>query len=366
MLIETDLTGVPVVVVGVPEEIGRVVRRFERAGAVVSVWDRPAGVGVADVAAAGAEGAGTRIAVVVGQARTWPGVDGLRRRCVVIEEASSGWEGGRALLVGAGPGGAGLMTLDALRALAEADVVLADRLAAVGDLTTLAPRAEVIDVGKRPGHHAVPQRQIEALMIDRAARGLTVVRLKGGDPYVFGRGSEEVDALVAAGIPVTVIPGVTSAVAVPGAVGIPVTQRDVSHTFTVVSGHVPLTPEQAGSLVALRGTIVFLMGVQNLVPLSNALLAAGMDPTMPAAVVERGFTPDQRSVVAGLADLARGGARAGVAPPAVVVVGEVVRQAEVWARRRRHAKPATPASRLGPGQPARRHTASPRAVVEAR
>ena len=363
MLIEADLTGVPVVVVGVPGEIGPVVRRFERAGAVVSVWDRPEGVGVAEVAAAGAGDVSARVAVVVGRARQWREVRGLRRRCVILEEPSPEFEGARVLLVGAGPGGAGTMTVDAVRALADADVVLADRLVEVGDLAGLAPGAEIIDVGKRPGHHAVPQRDIEALMIERATRGLTVVRLKGGDPYVFGRGSEEVEALVAAGLPVTVVPGVTSAVAVPGAAGIPVTQREVSHLFTVVSGHVPLTSVQAESLVALGGTIVVLMGVQNLVPLGNALLAAGMDPATPAAVVERGFTPDLRSIVSPLRDLAEEAARAGVSAPAVVVIGEVVRQSDVWDRRVPRATPATPRTNAGPGERAQRHTASSAAPV---
>jgi len=358
MLIETDLTGVPVVVVGVPEEIGPVVRRLERAGAFVSVWDRPEGVGVADVAAAGAGQVSARVAVVVGRARQWLEVRWLRKRCVVLEEPSPGFEGARVLLVGAGPGGAGTMTVDAVRALADADVVLTDRLAAVGDLTRLAPGAEIIDVGKRPGHHAVPQRDIEALLIERAQQGLTVVRLKGGDPYVFGRGSEEVDALVAAGVPVTVVPGVTSAVAVPGEVGIPLTQRGVSHAFTVVSGHVPLSPPQAEALVALRGTIVFLMGVHNLVPLCQALLAAGMAAATPAAVVERGFTPDLRSIVSPLDDLAEEAARAGVSAPAVVVVGEVVRQCEVWARRVSVGEPTTPSSSPVAGERAQRHPAS--------
>jgi uroporphyrin-III C-methyltransferase len=365
MLIETDLTGVPVLVVGVPEETGPVVLRFERAGAVVSVWDQPAGVGVADVAAAGAGEAGARLAVVVGRARGWSETWGLRKRCVVLEEPAPTQDRGRVVLVGAGPGGAGTMTVDAVRALADADLVLADRLAAVGDLAHFAPGAEIIDVGKRPGHHAVPQQQIHTLLVEGAQRGLTVVRLKGGDPYVFGRGSEEVEAAVAAGLPVTVIPGVTSAVAVPGAAGIPVTQRDVSHIFTVVSGHVPLTVEQAESLVTLGGTIVILMGVQNLVPLSTALLAAGLDPHTPAALVERGLTPDMRSVVAPLRHVAGEAARAGVSAPGVIVIGEVVRQSEVWARRGWLGKPATPMGTGGAGERAQRHTATSRQPVEA-
>ncbi|GAA6526327.1 uroporphyrinogen-III C-methyltransferase [Intrasporangium sp. DVR] len=365
MLIETDLTGVPVVVVGVPSETGPVVERYERCGAVVSVWDQPAAAGVADVAAAGAGHTGARLAVVVGRARSWPETTGLRKRCIVVEEPAASLSRGRVVLVGAGPGGPGTMTVDAVRALADADVVLADRLASVGDLARFAPGAEIVDVGKRPGHHAVPQREIEALMVERAQQGLTVVRLKGGDPYVFGRGSEEVAAAVAAGLPVTVVPGVTSAVAVPGAAGIPVTQREVSHLFTVVSGHAPLTSEQAASLARLGGTIVFLMGVQNLVPLTSALLAAGLDRDTPAAVVERGLTPDMRSLTSPLGRLAEEAAHARVSAPAVIVIGDVVRQSDVWARRLTVREPSTSGTGTGPGERAQRHTASGPERVEA-
>jgi uroporphyrin-III C-methyltransferase len=253
----------------------------------------------------------------------------LRERCPVVEEDAA-TSRGRILLVGAGPGGRGLLTLDAVTALADADVVLADRLVHIGDLARLAPGAEIIDVGKRPGHHAVPQQDIEALMVDRASRGLTVVRLKGGDPFVFGRGGEEVAAATAAGLPVGVIPGVTSAVAVPGAAGIPVTHRAVSQIINVVSGHVPLTQRQAECLVGLGGTIVFLMGVHNLVPLTTALLSAGLPPETPSAVIERGLTPDMRSILAPLAALPDAAQRVAAAPPAIIVVGEVVRLSEAW------------------------------------
>jgi uroporphyrin-III C-methyltransferase len=191
----------------------------------------------------------------------------------------------------------------------------------------------VIDVGKTPGNHPVPQSRINDILVEEAQRGLGVVRLKGGDPYVFGRGGEEVAAAVEAGLPVTVVPGVSSAVGVPGSAGIPVTHRGVSHVFTVVSGHVPLEPEQARSLAGLGGTVVFLMGMHNLVPLTTALARAGLDADTPAAVVERGFSPDQRSVVGTLATLPDLAARADATSPAVIVVGEVVRQSAVWARR---------------------------------
>jgi uroporphyrin-III C-methyltransferase len=327
VLIETDLTGLPVLVVGPPGLTAAAVRRHERAGAVVTVAASPRDV-TTEVCAR------VRLAVLVGPASTWVTVrDAIAGRCPVVTEPVPDAPRGRVVLVGAGPGGLELLTLAGTRALAEADVVLADRLAEVGDLARLAPGAEVVDVGKRPGHHAVPQGEIERLMVERALAGLTVVRLKGGDPYVFGRGGEEVAAAVEAGLPVTVVPGVSSAVGVPGSAGIPVTHRGVSHVFTVVSGHVPLEPEQARSLAGLGGTVVFLMGMHNLVPLTTALARAGLDADTPAAVVERGFSPDQRSVVGTLATLPDLAARADATSPAVIVVGEVVRQSAVWARR---------------------------------
>ncbi|EWS99680.1 uroporphyrin-III methyltransferase [Intrasporangium oryzae NRRL B-24470] len=327
MLVETDVAGQPVLVVGPVGLTGAAVRRLVRAGAKVSVASS-AGEVTADRVA------GMRLAVVVGPADGWDeAMTVLTAHCLVVREATPTRARARVVLVGAGPGSAGLLTLDAVRALADADVVLTDRLAQVGDLAALAPGAEVIDVGKRPGHHSVPQDRIEQLMVERALRGLTVVRLKGGDPYLFGRGGEEVEAAVAAGLPVTVVPGVSSAIAVPGSAGIPVTHRGVSHLVTVVSGHVPLDEAQAGALAALGGTIAVLMGVHNLVPIAASLTRAGLDPQTPAAVVERGLTPDQRSVVGTLGSLPALAARSGVASPAVIVIGEVVRCSEVWARR---------------------------------
>lgn len=327
VLIETDLTGLPVLVVGPPGLTAASVRRYERAGAVVSVAASPA-----DVTARACEGA--RLGVLVGPASTWDSARAaLAGRCPVVTEPVPDAPRGRVVLVGAGPGGLELMTLAGIRALGDADVVLTDRLAEVGDVQALAPGAEVVDVGKRPGHHAVPQDEIERLMVERALAGSTVVRLKGGDPYVFGRGGEEVAAAVQAGLPVTVIPGVSSAVGVPGSAGIPVTHRGVSHAFTVVSGHVPLEPEQARALADLGGTVVLLMGMHNLVPLTTALVGGGLPVDTPAAVVERGFSPDQRSIVGTLGTLPDLAARAGASSPSVIVVGDVVRQSAVWAAR---------------------------------
>ncbi|HKH08765.1 MAG TPA: uroporphyrinogen-III C-methyltransferase [Agromyces sp.] len=234
---------------------------------------------------------------------------------------------GRVTLVGGGPGRADLLTVAAVRALGEADVVLYDRLAPHEALAEFAPTAELVDVGKRPGHHALPQHAIEALLVEHALAGRHAVRLKGGDPYVLGRGSEEVLACHRVGVPVDVIPGVTSAVAVPGAAGIPLTHRGMSHLFTVVSGHAPLSTSELEHLAGLGGTIVVLMGVNTLPSLTAGLARFGMSPGMPVAIVERGFRADQRTTIGELCDIVFAAGRAGVTSPAVVVIGEVVRLA---------------------------------------
>ncbi|MDJ0378706.1 uroporphyrinogen-III C-methyltransferase [Cryobacterium sp. PH31-L1] len=234
---------------------------------------------------------------------------------------------GPVTLVGGGPGTAELLTLAAVTALAQADVVLFDRLAPSDDLASLAPQATLIDVGKRAGSHPVSQTGIEELMVEHALAGKRVVRLKGGDPYVFGRGSEEVLACHRNGIAVTVISGVTSAIAVPAAAGIPLTHRGISHAFTVISGHAPLTDNELEGLTLLGSTIVVLMGVGTLPTLSQGLLRHGMAAEMPVAIIERGFSATQRSTVSTLSAVLADAATAGVRSPAVLVVGEVVRLA---------------------------------------
>ncbi|MRG58694.1 uroporphyrinogen-III C-methyltransferase [Agromyces sp. CFH 90414] len=234
---------------------------------------------------------------------------------------------GRVTLIGGGPGAEDLLTLRAVRALAAADVVLYDRLAPHATLHELAPGAELIDVGKRPGHHAFPQEEIEALMVARAELGAHVVRLKGGDPYVLGRGGEEVLACHRAGIPVEVVPGVTSAIAVPSAAGIPLTHRGVSHLFTVVSGHAPLDDDTLRHLAGLGGTIVVLMGVNTLPSITAGLVRHGLAADLPVAIVERGFQPGQRTTISDLGGVVVAAGRARAASPAVVVIGEVVRLA---------------------------------------
>ncbi|WP_432487142.1 uroporphyrinogen-III C-methyltransferase [Kineococcus sp. SYSU DK018] len=231
---------------------------------------------------------------------------------------------GRVVLVGGGPGEPELLTLRGRRRLAEADVVVVDRLAPTGVLAELDPDVEVVDVGKTSGNHPVPQEEINRVLVDTALAGRTVVRLKGGDPYVLGRGGEEVLACRAAGVDVEVVPGVTSAFAVPAAAGIPVTHRGAARCVTVLSGHEDLDGDDLGALARLSGTLVVLMGVAALDRLAAGLLAAGRDPATPVAVVQDGWSPHQRTTTAPLADIARVAREAGVRAPAVVVVGEVV------------------------------------------
>ncbi|HLT61634.1 MAG TPA: uroporphyrinogen-III C-methyltransferase [Microlunatus sp.] len=248
-----------------------------------------------------------------------------RRFGVLIGSEPAAVSSGRVTLIGGGPGPEDLLTVAAVRALAEADVVCYDRLAPHGRLAELAPAAELIDVGKRPYHHPVGQDGINELIVRHARAGRAVVRLKGGDPYVFGRGAEEVAACREAGIEVRVLPGVTSAVAVPGAAGIPVTRRGVSRSVTVLSGHELPPAEELAALARLGGTLVIMMGVANLPQLGAGLVRAGMDPATPAAVVERGFRPGQRTTVSTLGGLPGEASRVGVRSPAVIVLGEVVR-----------------------------------------
>lgn len=232
---------------------------------------------------------------------------------------------GSVTLVGGGPGDERLLTVAAIDALLTADVVLFDRLAPHSRLSELAPTARLIDVGKTPGHHPTSQSDIEALLVEHALAGSRVVRLKGGDPYVFGRGAEEVAACRAAGVPVTVIPGVTSAISVPAAAGIPVTARGVTHLFTVVSGHAPLSDDEHRHLAGLGGTLIVLMGVGTLPMLTAGLMAHGASADLPVAMIERGYTPTQRTTIATLATAVQVASSAAVRSPAVLVIGEVVR-----------------------------------------
>ncbi|MFG2047936.1 uroporphyrinogen-III C-methyltransferase [Micromonospora sp. NPDC048935] len=235
---------------------------------------------------------------------------------------------GRVALVGAGPGDPELITVKGWRLLTEADVVVADRLVPGLLLDELRPDVELVDASKIPYGPSRAQEEINQILVDRALAGAFVVRLKGGDPYVFGRGGEELLACAAAGVPVTVVPGVTSSIAAPSAAGIPVTHRGVAHEFTVVSGHV--APDSPASLVrwdalaGMRGTLVILMGLKNLAAISETLIAHGRPPQTPAAVVQEGTTGAQRVLRSTLGAVAADVLAADVRPPAVVVVGDVV------------------------------------------
>ena len=235
---------------------------------------------------------------------------------------------GSVVLVGGGPGDPGLITVRGRQAIAQADVVLADHLAPQSLLASLPADVEVIDASKLPRGRSMAQEQINALLIEHARAGRRVVRLKGGDPFVFGRGMEELEACVAAGVAVEVVPGITSAIAVPALAGIPVTHRGLTHEFVVVSGHLP--PGHPQSLVdwpalgRLRGTVVVLMGVDTAAAIAAALIEHGRAPATPVAIISDGSTATQRTVRTTLARMPQTVMDEDIRPPAVWVVGEVV------------------------------------------
>lgn len=239
---------------------------------------------------------------------------------------------GSVAIVGAGPGDPALLTLGALRAIREADVVLYDALVSDAVIGFAPASSERLYVGKRGGDHSMAQHVIEALMIRMAREGKRVVRLKGGDPFVFGRGAEEAEALRAAEIPFQVLPGVTSATAVPAYAGIPLTHRALSSSFVVATGHED--PVKQGSaidwaaLARSNATLVFVMGVERLQQIAQQLVAHGLDPTTPAAVIADGTRPSQHCVVGTIASIPEDVERARILPPAVLVVGAVVRLRE--------------------------------------
>ena len=235
-------------------------------------------------------------------------------------------ETGTVYLVGAGPGDPGLITTRGLELLRSADVVVYDRLVSPALVAEAPASAERVFVGKHPNDTATRQQDINALLVDRARRGRTVIRLKGGDSFVFGRGAEECEALRAAGVSFQVIPGVTSATAVPAAAGIPVTHRRVASAFAVVAGHeCEGRSDLDWDALARVPTLVVLMGLSALPDIVARLRAQGMAPDTPAAVIASGTLPEQRTVVGTLADIADLAAAAALAPPAIVVIGEVVR-----------------------------------------
>ena len=237
---------------------------------------------------------------------------------------------GRVYIVGAGPGDPSLITRRGAELLARADVVAYDRLSNP-DLLKLAPQAELVDVGKRPGQSAEGQRAINDLLIDEARRGKMVVRLKGGDPFVFGRGGEEAELLAAAGVPFEIVPGVTSAVAGPAFAGIPLTHRDHASWAAIATGHDDPTKGSTGldwQALARAPTAVFLMGVERLEQISAELQRAGRAPDTPVAVVASATWPAQRTILSTLEKVADAVAAARIAPPAILVVGSVTTLAE--------------------------------------
>ena len=233
----------------------------------------------------------------------------------------------KVFLLGAGPGDPGLLTVKARDVLAGADVIVYDALAFEGLLALASPEAERIYVGKVAGNHALPQERINALLVDKAREGKIVARLKGGDPYIFGRGGEEGEALHAAGVPFEEVPGVSSAVAAPAYAGIPLTHRDFSSSVTIVTGHENPGKEKSAlnwqALAQSASTLVFVMGMANLPRIAGNLIRSGLDPQTPAALIHRGTTPRQRSLVSTVAQLPEAARSKGFSNPSVVVVGGV-------------------------------------------
>ncbi len=235
---------------------------------------------------------------------------------------------GKVYLVGSGPGDPELLTIKALRLIKEADVIVYDQLPGPGILASLPKSAELIDVGKYAGDHTLLQDEINRLLVDYASQGKTVVRLKGGDPYLFGRGGEEALELQEAGIEFEVVPGITSAIAVPAYAGIPITHRDHASMVTIITGH---EQKKAGSmldwewLAQSMGTIVILMGVSTLGTYIPELMRYGSDPDTPVAIIERGTRDDQVVTTGSLSTIVGIAKDRGVKAPAIVVIGDVVR-----------------------------------------
>lgn len=246
---------------------------------------------------------------------------------------------GKVWLAGAGPGDAGLLTVKTTQLLQEADVIVYDALISAEILSQIPDEKELIHVGKRSGHHLVPQEEINEILLAEALKGKKVLRLKGGDPFIFGRGGEELELLVEHQIPFEVVPGVTSAAAVPAYAGIPITHRDFTSSFHVITGH----HRKDGSsridypaLVNLKGTLVFLMGISSMVAILKGLQDAGMDKHTPAAVLEKGTLAAQRRVVSTVEGLVDAAAEAGIGTPAIILVGDVCGLADTfhWAEDR--------------------------------
>lgn len=246
---------------------------------------------------------------------------------------------GKVWLAGAGPGDAGLLTIKTKELIEQADVIVYDALISTEIMSLIPSEKECIYVGKRSGNHAVPQEGINQILLEQAQAGKKVLRLKGGDPFVFGRGGEELELLAEHGIPFEIVPGITSAVAVAAYAGIPITHRDFTSSFHVITGHARkdgVSRIDYEALVKLNGTLVFLMGISSMPDICRGLLEAGMRPDMPAAVLERGTTSRQRNIVSDVAHLVEKAKEEQVQTPAIILVGEVcaLEKEFAWAKKR--------------------------------
>ena len=240
---------------------------------------------------------------------------------------------GKVWLVGAGPGDAGLLTRKGYEVLEQAEVVVYDSLVSDAILSLMPENAKKIDAGKRAGNHKLRQEETNQVLLDEALKGQRVVRLKGGDPFLFGRGGEELELLQEKGVPYEVIPGITSAISVPAYNGIPVTHRDFVSSVHIITGHKKAGQEyniDFEALVRTKGTLVFLMGVTALQDICGSLLKAGMRPDMPAAILQQGTTAGQRRVVATVSTLYDEATKAGIGSPGIIVVGEVCTLADTY------------------------------------
>lgn len=326
--VQLAVRGARVVVLGGDEHAAVDVARLVGAGARVTVHASEVCPYVEDLAGRGLIGWVAREPLLAELIAADLTVRPRLRPRRTVTAGASGDGHGHVTLVGGGPGAVGLLTIAGRDAVAQADVVVIDRLAPWEALGWARPDAEVVDVAKIPFGRSTSQQEINRILVDRALAGRRVVRLKGGDSFIFGRGFEELEACAEAGVPTTVIPGVTSSIAAPAAAGIPLTHRGLTQGFTVVSAHVPPGhPESTVDYAALTRcgtTLVFLMGVRTLEAIASALCAAGMAGSTPAAVVADGTRPQQRVVTAPLEGIAAAAVSEGILAPAVVVVGEVV------------------------------------------
>jgi uroporphyrin-III C-methyltransferase len=233
---------------------------------------------------------------------------------------------GKVYLVGAGPGDPKLLTVKAVELLKDADVVIYDRLVGESILNLAPEKAEKIYVGKRTGKHEVPQNKITELIIEKAQTGGKIVRLKGGDPFIFGRGGEEAEALVEKGIEFEVVPGVSSAIVVPAYAGIPLTHRDYASSVAIITGHMAGDAERTinwAKIASAVDTMVILMGVKSLEAIAKKLVEGGLNPDTPAAIIESGTLKQQRTIIGKIGTIAKEAEEKQVKPPAVIVIGEV-------------------------------------------